>query len=83
MVAIRFSRIGRNNINRFRLVAIPSTRGPQTPALEILGDYDPTAKDGEKLQRIKKERLETWIKNGAQVSESATRLLRKEKFLTT
>ncbi|MBI4064672.1 MAG: 30S ribosomal protein S16 [Elusimicrobia bacterium] len=81
MVAIRFQRIGRNKISRFRLIAIDSRRGPKTPALEILGAYNPGAKDGEKITNLKKERLTDWVKQGAQVSDSAKRILTKEKQL--
>lgn len=82
MIAIRFQRIGKTKAARYRLVAIDSRKGPKTPSLEILGAYNPHAKDGEKLANIKKDRLEQWIKCGAQVSESAKRLLSKEKVLS-
>ncbi|MBI2070518.1 MAG: 30S ribosomal protein S16 [Elusimicrobia bacterium] len=81
MVAIRFQRIGKPKAAHFRLVAVESTRGTNTPPLEVLGSYNPKAKDGEKVKNFKKERLDTWIKNGAQLSPAAGRLLRKEKIL--
>ncbi|GEM_PF-5288814 len=81
MVAIRFLRVGKPHISQFRLVAIDSSRGPKSPPLEILGSYNPRAEDGEKLKNIKKERLEYWIKNGGQPSDSVGRLLKKEKVL--
>lgn len=81
MVAVRFLRIGKPRVAKFRLVAVDSRRGPKTPPIEILGAYDPKAKDGDKLQQVKKERVQHWIKNGAQLSDSAKRLLQKEKVI--
>lgn len=80
MVTIRFLRVGKPHINRFRLVATDARKGPQSPPLEILGSYDPRAKDGEKIKNLKKERLEHWVKVGAQLSESVERLFKKEKL---
>ncbi|MBI4669871.1 MAG: 30S ribosomal protein S16 [Elusimicrobia bacterium] len=81
MVAIRFQRIGKPKMARFRLVAVESTRGPATPPIEVLAAYNPEAKDGEKLTNVKKEKLEKWLKNGAQLSDSAKRMLIKEKVI--
>ena len=81
MVSVRFLRVGKPHISQYRLVAVDSSRGPKAPPLEILGSYDPRAKDGEKVKNLKKERLTHWIKVGAQLSDSVDRLLKKEKSL--
>ena len=81
MVAIRFQRIGKPKVAKFRLVAVESRRGPKTPPLEVLAAYDPKAKDGEKITNMKKERFDTWVKTGAQLSPAAQRLLKKEKAI--
>ena len=81
MVAIRFFRVGKPHVHHFRLVAIDSRKGPRTPPLEVLAAYNPKAKDGEKIKNFKQERVDHWIKCGAQISEGARRLLKKEKAI--
>lgn len=81
MVCVRLTRIGRRNQPSFRLVAIDSHKSVQALPLEVLAAYNPKAKDNAKLQNVKKERLEYWLKNGAQLSATVKKLLTKEKYL--
>ena len=74
-VRIRLRRIGKNPKKRphFRLSVFDETRGRDSRFIEELGFYDPvTGKSS-----IKKERIEHWIKNGAQVSETIQRIIKK------
>ncbi|MEK6544378.1 MAG: 30S ribosomal protein S16 [Elusimicrobiota bacterium] len=81
MVAIRLTRVGRRNVARFRLVAVDSSKSAKASPLEYLGAYDPTSKNESKLTGVKKERVEHWMKHGAQVSDTAKRLLTKAKVI--
>jgi small subunit ribosomal protein S16 len=71
MLVIRFSRVGKKNRAQFRIVAQERTAAPSGKHIEILGSYDPHFKKGV----FKKERIEHWIENGAQVSDSVYNLL--------
>ena len=82
MVSIRFARVGKPGKALFRLVAMNSKKSTKSPALEILGAYNPSSKDGEKITNLKKERLDHWIKVGAQLSDSTGRILKKENHLS-
>ena len=75
MLAIRLSRTGKKHQAYFRIVVSDSHRTPTAKFVEILGNYDPHAK---KLQ-IDKERLDFYLKNGAQPSNSLAKLLKSEK----
>lgn len=77
MLKIRLQRIGKRGQAYFRLVISEHARTPQAKFLELLGSYDPHAK---KLN-IKKERIEYWMKNGAQPSASVNNLLVNHKLL--
>ncbi|MCD6149448.1 30S ribosomal protein S16 [bacterium] len=74
MLVIRFSRVGKKNRAQFRIVAQERTAAPSGKHIEILGSYDPHFKKGV----FKKERIEYWIKNGAQISDSVYNVLVKQ-----
>jgi len=71
MLVIRFSRVGKKNRAQFRIVAQERTMAPSGKHVEILGSYDPHFKKGV----FKKERIEHWVKNGAQISDSVYNVL--------
>ncbi len=78
MLKIRLQRIGRKNEAAFRLVVTDSKNAPQSGKfLEILGSY--TLKND--AVTIKKERVEHWMKNGAQVSDTAHNMLVKQGII--
>lgn len=74
-VRIRLRRIGKNPTKRphFRLSVFDETRGRDSRFIEELGFYSPVTGKSE----IKKERLEHWIKNGAQASETIKRIIKR------
>lgn len=81
-VVIRLQRIGKPKQAYFRVVAVEKRRGPHGEPLEILGSYDPR---GEKIKdkvRIRQDRVEHWIKNGAKPSETVGSLLRQASAKT-
>lgn len=76
MLAIRLARTGKKHQAYFRIVVSDSRKQPTAKFVEILGNYDPHLK---KVQ-IKKDRLEEYLKNGAQPSNSVAKLLKSEKI---
>ena len=77
MLVIRFSRVGKKNRAQFRIVVQEHTVAPSGKHVEILGSYDPHFKKG----AFKKERIEHWVKNGAQISDSVYNVLVKQGII--
>ena len=71
MLTIRLSRIGKKKKPMYRLIVSEKARDPYGRALEILGSYDPYTKE---LQ-TSKERIEHYLSNGAQMSDTVNNLL--------
>ncbi|MBI5872766.1 MAG: 30S ribosomal protein S16 [Candidatus Omnitrophica bacterium] len=61
----------------FRIAAIEKTRSRDDRVIEELGYYDP-AKDPAAL-KVNKERIEHWVKLGAQLSPTVKSLVKKVK----
>jgi small subunit ribosomal protein S16 len=80
MLKIRLQRVGRRNDPSFRVVCTDSRKGPKTGNnVEILGSYDPKRDN----VAIKGDRVEHWISQGAQVSDTVNNILRKEGIIKT
>ena len=78
MLKIRLQRIGRKNEAAFRLVVTDSKNGPQSGKFhEIVGSY--AVKQG--TASLQKDRITHWMKNGAQVSDTAHNLLVREGII--
>jgi small subunit ribosomal protein S16 len=77
MLKIRLQRIGRKNNAAFRVVLTDSKNSAKSGKFkEILGFYD--IKKGEII--FKNERINYWMNNGAQVSDTVHNFLVKEKI---
>ena len=76
-VTIRMSRHGAKKKPFYRIV-VSDRRYPRDGRyIEQVGTYDPRAKSsGLKLDR---EKIEAWIKKGAQPSQTVSELVRKER----
>jgi len=74
MLMIRLARFGARKKPTYRLVVIDKERARDSRAVEIVGHYNPVAKD--KVVSIKHDRVEYWIRNGAQPSDTVARLLK-------
>jgi len=76
-VHIRLRRIGKNPKGRphFRITVFDERRGRDGRVIEELGFYNPV--NGQ--SRLKKERIEAWVKNGAQLSATVKSLVKKIK----
>lgn len=75
-VRLRLSRVGRKGIPFYRIVAIDSRKSRDGQALDILGTYN--ALNGEVIN-FNVNRIDSWIRKGAQMVNSVSRLYKKFK----
>ena len=73
MVAIRLRRAGSKKRPFFRVVVTDSRAARDSSFVEILGHYNPRTKPA--LVDVNKERIEYWIKQGAQPSDTIRTLM--------
>lgn len=78
LLVIRLSRTGRRNQPKYRLVVAEHTAPIKGKVVEILGHYEPTASD--KKLVFDKEKVETYIKNGAKPSNTVAKILNANGF---
>lgn len=76
-VALRLVRFGRRNQAAYRLRASDSRFAPTGRFIEDLGSVNPLEKDEAKQTRLKKERIEYWLGNGARTTPTVRALLKK------
>ena len=76
MLAIRFQRQGRKNNAFFRVVLTESSRPPKSGFIKVLGWYNPHSKE----TSLEKEEILKWLSNGAQASNSVSKLLVANKI---
>ena len=72
---IRLKRIGRRNRPFYRMVVMDSRSRRDGAAIEELGWYNPI--DLDHSFSLKEERILHWLKDGAQTTEAAHKLLRR------
>ncbi len=75
MLAIRLARFGAKKKPTYRVVVIERERARNSRSVEVVGFYNPITKPAE--VRLDHERIEHWIKNGAQPSDTVKRLVKK------
>lgn len=75
MVKIRLKRFGRKNHAFWRINAVDIRAPRDGKVIEELGYYDPVNRDKTKQVFVDKARVEFWIKNGAQPSDTVRQML--------
>ena len=80
MLMIRFVRVGRKKQAYFHLVVAEKARAVQKKITEKLGHLSPHINKGEGEFVFNAERISHYIKNGAQMSQTAARILTKHGF---
>ena len=75
MLMIRLARFGAKKKPTYRLVVIEKERARNSRAVEVVGHYNPVSKP--KQIHIKHDRVEHWLRNGAQPSERVERLIKQ------
>lgn len=73
MLAIRLRRIGKRQHATFRFIVSEKAKSPQSTANEFLGSYDPHTNPP--TVNLKRDRVEHWLKVGAQPSASVHNIL--------
>jgi small subunit ribosomal protein S16 len=73
MLAIRLRRTGSKKRAYFRVVVTDSRAARDSSFVEILGHYNPRTKPA--LVDVKKDRVDFWLKKGAQPSDTVRTLI--------
>lgn len=74
MLAIRLARFGAKKKPTYRVVVIDKERARNSRSVEVVGHYNPIAKPAE--IHLERDRIEYWMKHGAQPSDTVTRLMK-------
>lgn len=75
-VKIRLTRIGKKNSPKYRIVVTDEKRKRDGKYIEKIGFYDPIPEPY--VLKIDKEKLNNWLKKGAQPSEGVRKLLKSK-----
>ena len=79
MVVIRLSRGGAKNRPFYNVVVADSRCRRDGRFIERVGFYNPVAAEGSEALRLDQERISYWTSNGAQMSDTVARLVKKNK----
>ncbi|HYL39458.1 MAG TPA: 30S ribosomal protein S16 [Bryobacteraceae bacterium] len=74
MLMIRLARFGAKKKPTYRVVVIDKERARNSRSVEVVGTYNPVSQPPS--VNLKHERIQYWLKNGAQPSETVSRLLK-------
>lgn len=72
MLTIRLSRTGKKKQPYYRIVLQENSRDPWSPAIEVLGNYNPRLDRKDAV--LEKERIAYWLSKGAQPSATLRNL---------
>ncbi len=81
MLAIRLARFGAKKKPTYRVVVIDKERARNSRSVEVVGHYNPVAQPAQ--VELKRDRIDYWMKNGAQPSDTVIRLMKKEPVAET
>jgi small subunit ribosomal protein S16 len=76
MVKIRLKQQGKKHQKVYRIVVADSLSWRGGKTIDNIGFYDPTKKPS--VMEIDKEKLEKWIKNGAQMTDQVKNIYSKK-----
>lgn len=79
MVVIRLARGGAKKRPFFNIVVADKRERRDGRFIERVGYYNPSAAESEQGLVINDERLNHWVQNGAQASDTVARLLKQAK----
>lgn len=77
MVVIRLARGGAKKRPFYNIVAADSRNRRDGRFIERIGFYNPSAAESEKGLVVNAERLTYWQQNGAQISQTVSRLVKQ------
>ena len=74
MLMIRLARFGAKKKPFYRVVVIEKQRARDSRNLEVVGHYNPLTEPAQ--VKLVHDRIDHWVKNGAQLSETVARLVK-------
>ncbi|MDN5751698.1 MAG: 30S ribosomal protein S16 [Nitrosospira sp.] len=77
MVIIRLARSGAKKRPFFNMVVADSRNARDGKFIERIGFYNPRATGGEEALRVQLDRITHWRSQGAQLSDTVTRLVKQ------
>jgi small subunit ribosomal protein S16 len=77
VLMIRLSRMGARKQPYYRIVVIDKERARNGRAVEVVGTYNPRTNPAS--VELKRDRIDHWVKNGAQLSERVEKLVQKQQ----
>ncbi|MGO3857874.1 30S ribosomal protein S16 [Neisseriaceae bacterium CLB008] len=80
MVVIRLSRGGSKHRPFYNIIVTDSRSSRDGRFIERLGFYNPVANEKQERVRLAADRLNHWIKQGAQMSDTVAKLVKTEKI---
>ncbi|MFZ5927132.1 MAG: 30S ribosomal protein S16 [Acidobacteriota bacterium] len=75
MLMIRLARFGAKKKPTYRVVVIEKRRARDSKFIEVVGHYNPVADPA--VVELKHDRIEHWVRSGAQLSDTVARLLKQ------
>lgn len=76
MVVIRLSRTGRRNLPLYRIQVADGRRWRDGKFIETIGWYNPKSDEKGKRMEVNLESYDSWVKKGAQPSETVGHLVK-------
>ncbi len=73
MLMIRLARVGARKQPHYRIVVIEKDRARNGRSVEVVGTYNPRTNPA--TVTLKRDRIDYWVGNGAQLSERVGKLL--------
>lgn len=80
MLMIRLARMGARKQPYYRVVVIDKENARNGRAVEVVGTYNPRTNPAS--VELKKDRIDYWVKNGAQLSDRVEKLVNKAPAAT-
>ena len=81
-VKLRLMRMGKTKQPTYRLVAADSRSPRNGRFIDLLGTYEPRAREENPGFKVDEEKLNRWLGNGAQPTERVQKLLEQNGVLT-
>jgi small subunit ribosomal protein S16 len=76
-IVIRLSRQGRRNRPHYRVGVFDRRTRRDGPPIEHLGHYDPLVEDDQKKFQLNEERIQYWLGQGADISDTVRSFLKQ------
>ena len=79
MVVIRLARFGAKHLPQYRVTVADKRYAATGRFLEVVGQYNPSAKGKAPSLTLKMDRINEWVAKGAQPTERVRSLMRKSE----